>query len=93
MCIYSKSPEMLKQLNEIEAEAAVRKENSTSAMSNLDTIMLYWPVLLKLIDLWIVLRKVFFWKRYYSDVPEELKEAGNELHSVHKFYNGQRLRD
>lgn len=82
---------MLKQLNEIEAEAAVRSANKTVPMSNLDTIMFYWPVFLKLIDLWIILRKVFFWKRYYSDVPTEMKEAGNELVSVYKFYPRERL--
>ena len=84
MCIYSKSREMLKQLNELEAEAAVRAASNPLGMSPMETIIHYQAVLLALIQLWEAVRKVFFWKRSRSSVPRELVQAINSLPNVNK---------
>lgn len=87
MCICSKSLAMLKQLNELEAEAAVRAQTDNLSSDPLTTIIHYWPVIVSALRLWEAVRAFltfFRKKKLMSDVPDRIINAGNSLYNVNK---------
>lgn len=90
MCTYSKSQKMLKEFNELEAEAAVRAQTD-NLVEPLYIMIHYWPVIVSALRLWEAVRSFlsfFRKKKLQSDVPDRIINAGNQLYSVNNLKGG-----
>lgn len=74
---------MLKQFNEIEAEAAVREQTFQASGDPFQTIVHYWPVIVAALRLWEGVRNFlgFFRKKPKTaiNVPQSIITAGDLL--------------
>lgn len=73
---------MLKEFNQLEAEAAVRSQTDKVNSDPFQIIVHYWPVIVSALRLWEAVRAFltfFRKKKLQSDVPDRIITAGNLL--------------